>query len=406
MKARKIGAVILVFALLFATLCGCSPDYDRTTEKLLKKSKSMTFDNNLDFVEDEDRTSVAYQLIRSMSIKDKIGQLLIIEPDKLLSSETNNTYSVTQYMRTQYEKYPVAGFILMHDNIKDPSQLNYLTKELLTIGSIKSFIGVEEEGGEHLRIAGTNAFNIKKTPSMKDLAASENPEAAVREATAEISKYLFKYNINFDLAPVADVLTAKSGSIIGSRSFGSDPKKAAQLVTEAIKGLHDHQTMAAVKHFPGHGSVSGDSNIQFIDINKTWEEMLECEIVPFKAAVKAGADIIVVSHLTAQKVTGDDLPSSLSYEIMTKKLRQELGFNGVIMTESFSADVIASTYTPGTAAVTAIKAGADIVALSDSHKEAFNGILKALTEGTLSMKRINESVWRVLKLKEEYGLLQ
>ena len=405
MKAKKIGAVILIFALLFALLSGCAPDYDRTTEKLLKKSKTMTFDNNLDFVEDKDRTSVAYQLIRTMGIKEKIGQLLIIEPDKLLSSETNNTYSVTQYMRTQYEKYPVAGFILMHDNIKDPSQLNYLTKELLTIGSIKSFIGVEEEGGEHLRIAGTNAFNLKKTPSMKDLAATDNP-GEVKAAASEIAKYLFKYNINFDLAPVADVLTAKSGSIIGSRSFGSDPKKTAQLVSEAIKGLHEHQTIAAAKHFPGHGSVSGDSNIQIIDINKTWEEMLKCEIVPFKAAIEAGTDMIVVSHLTAQKVTGDDLPSSLSYEIMTKKLRQELGFNGVIMTESFSADVIANTYTPGTAAVIAIKAGADIVALSDSHKEAFNGILKALTDGTLSMKRINESVWRVLKLKEEYGLLQ
>ncbi len=405
MKAKKIGAVILIFALLFALLSGCAPDYDRTTEKLLKKSKTMTFDNNLDFVEDKDRTSVAYQLIRTMGIKEKIGQLLIIEPDKLLSSETNNTYSVTQYMRTQYEKYPVAGFILMHDNIKDPSQLNYLTKELLTIGSIKSFIGVEEEGGEHLRIAGTNAFNLKKTPSMKDLAATDNP-GEVKAAASEIAKYLFKYNINFDLAPVADVLTAKSGSIIGSRSFGSDPKKTAQLVSEAIKGLHEHQTIAATKHFPGHGSVSGDSNIQIIDINKTWEEMLKCEIVPFKAAIEAGTDMIVVSHLTAQKVTGDDLPSSLSYEIMTKKLRQELGFNGVIMTESFSADVIANTYTPGTAAVIAIKAGADIVALSDSHKEAFNGILKALTDGTLSMKRINESVWRVLKLKEEYGLLQ
>ena len=405
MKVRKIGALILIFVLLFVCLCGCAPDYDRATEKLLKKSKSITFDNNLDFVEDEDRTSVAYQIIRSMGVKEKIGQLLVIEPDVLLSNDSNNTYSVTQYMRNEYEKYPVAGFILMHDNIKNPSQLNYLTKELLTIGSIKSFIGVEEEGGDHLRIAGTNEFNLTKTPSMKDLAQNGEP-GEIKQAMSEIGKYLFTYNINFDLAPVADVLTAKSGSIIGSRSFGSDPAKAAQFVKAAVEGLHEHQIMSAAKHFPGHGSVSGDSNIQSIDINKTWEEMLESDIVPFKAAIEAGTDMIVVSHLAAQKVTGDDLPSSLSYEIMTKKLRQELGFDGIIMTDSFSADVIANTYTPGAAAVTAIKAGADIVALSDSYKEAFNSILKALNEGTLSMKRVNESVWRVLKTKEKYGLLQ
>lgn len=405
MKVQKIVACLMVFVILLLSMSGCTKDQETITEKLLKQSKSVNYDNDLDFIADKDRTSVAYQVIREMDVREKIGQLLIVEPDVLLSSAENNTYSVTQYMRNQYEKYPIGGFILMSDNIKDPSQLNYLTRDLVSIGKIKSFVGVEEEGGGYLRIAGARAFNLEKTPAMKEFGEGKT-DKGIETAADDMAKYLSKYSVNLNLAPDADVLTAKSGSIIGDRSFGSDPNKVAKFVKSAIEGFHKHDIMTAVKYFPGHGSVSGDSHIRFIDIDKTWEEMLKCEIIPFKAAIEAQTDMIIVSHLTVQKVSGDDLPSSLSYEIMTRKLRQELGFEGIIMTDSFSAEVIVKKFSSGTAALNSLKAGADLIALPEDYKEAFNTILKALNDGSLSMKRVNESVWRILQLKEKYGMLQ
>jgi beta-N-acetylhexosaminidase len=143
-----------------------------------------------------------------------------------------------------------------------------------------------------------------------------------------------------------------------------------------------------------------------VAVEKTWDELEACELIPFVAAINAGTDMIMAAHITAKNVTDDGLPASLSKEMITDKLRGELGYNGVVITDAMSMGAVTSEYTSAEAAVKAFTAGADIMLMPDDYKAAFKGIRDAVNDGTISMERLNESVLRILTLKEQYGILK
>lgn len=353
------------------------------------------------------------KILKSMTIEEKVGQLFIVRPETLDSKYTKkqaaNTkkYAVTKINKNitkSLKKYKVGGIVMFSKNIKNPKQITKLNKELQKNSKRKLFICVDEEGGSVARIANNKNFKVKKYPDMQKIGKSGKTSKA-KDVGYTIGKYLKKYEFNLDFAPVADVNTNPKNIVIGKRAFGSSPSLVSKMVDAEIKGFHKAEIMACVKHFPGHGDTKGDTHTGYVSIKKNWNALKKCEIVPFKKAFSSSTDMVMVAHITANKVSKDKLPASLSYNMITKKLRKELKYNGVVITDSMEMGAIADNYTSAESAVMAIKAGADVVLMPYDFKAAYNAVLKAVKSGKISEKRLNESVLRILKLKKKYGLI-
>ena len=162
--------------------------------------------------------------------------------------------------------------------------------------------------------------------------------------------------------------------------------------------------LCTLKHFPGHGDTGEDSHYGTATTNQTWEEMQAAALLPFEAGIAAGADVVMAAHITTPNATKDGLPASLSYTMLTERLRGELGFTGVICTDALEMKAISSHYAPADAAVAALNAGADILLMPADLCAAFEGVVQAVETGAVAEERLNESVRRILTLKEKAGV--
>jgi beta-N-acetylhexosaminidase len=358
--------------------------------------------------------SAAEELLNSMTLEEKIGQLFIIRPESLKPDLTPqqvhnpNKYAVTSLdaqMAEKLKNYHVGGIALFGKNIVSPEQLTALISTMQQNSKIPLFISTDEEGGSVSRVANAQNFDVPQHSNMQDIGATGDSREA-KKVGVTIGAYLKQYGFNLDFAPVADVNTNPENIVIGSRSFGSDPNLVADMVAAEIWGLHESGVMSCVKHYPGHGDTEGDTHEGFVSITKTWEELKDCELIPFIKAIALPTDMVMISHITAPNITSDKLPASLSYEMVQEKLRGELGFTGVIITDAMEMGAISNEYSSADSAVRAISAGIDIILMPGNFTDAYNGVLTAVQEGKISEERINESVLRILELKEQYGLLQ
>ena len=343
--------------------------------------------------------------LQSMSLTEKVGQLFLIRPDQLAvdlpleeihKSTAKGVKSMNKIMLDTLKKYPAGGFVLFAKNIASPEQLKNFTKELKNSSKIFPYIAIDEEGGRIARIANSKNFNVKKYKSTAEI--GKNGKA--REAAAEIGTYLKEYGFNFDFAPVADINTNPENIVIGDRAFGSEPEKVSELVGEFLDGLHSKGVAGSLKHFPGHGDTKGDTHAGSVNVYKTWEELLKAEIIPFKNNLNK-ADSVMIAHIIMKNILNDDLPATLSHEIITGKLRGELNYDGIVITDAMMMDAINKNYSSSEAAVMAIEAGNDIILMPYDYIEAFNGVVNAVKSGRISEKRIDESVMRILKLKNK-----
>ncbi|MEG2935309.1 MAG: glycoside hydrolase family 3 N-terminal domain-containing protein, partial [Clostridium sp.] len=241
--------------------------------------------------------------------------------------------------------------------------------------------------------------------SMEKIGATDNSKNA-KNVGLTLGSYLTQYGFNLNFAPVADVNTNPENIVIGKRSFGSNPSLVAEMVTAEIEGLHEAGIMSCVKHFPGHGDTKGDTHLGYVSVEKTWEALKTCELIPFSAAVSENTDMVMVAHITTPNITSDGLPASLSKEIIEERLRKELKYDGIVITDSMAMGAITEEFTSSESAVKAIWAGVDIILMPENFVEAYNGIYDAVNNGVISQLRIDESVLRILSLKEQYGLLK
>ena len=232
---------------------------------------------------------------------------------------------------------------------------------------------------------------------MESLAASGDPQL-VRAAAAQIGAYLAEYGFTMDLAPVADMNTNPQNVVIGDRAFGSDPDAVAPMVEAYLQGLHSRGVRGVLKHFPGHGDTEADSHYGTVTVQKTWEELRGAELIPFIRNLDA-SDAVMVAHINLPNVTDDGLPASLSRELIHDKLRRELGYEGLILTDSLSMGAVAKRYTAGQAAVLAFEAGNDVVLMPGNYVEAFESLLSAVESGQIPEERLDESVLRILRMK-------
>ncbi|MBE5816701.1 MAG: glycoside hydrolase family 3 protein [Clostridiales bacterium] len=398
MKKRFIGVVLL---LVLCWITGCSviptPDVGTPSATVSTPTPVVTPVPTPTPTPTPDPVLV---FMDGMTLKEKVCQLFIVSPEALTESTTAT--SLTQEMRDNYALYPVGGVTLFAKNIIDPSQVTRFNEDFTDLGDIPMFISVDEEGGVVARIANNKNFNVTKYKNAASVGSTGDTKNALQMGSA-IGGYLKKYGFNLNFAPVADVNTNPRNPIIGTRAFSNDPLVVAQMVSAVTQGFNSQGIIATYKHFPGHGDTKEDSHEGIAVSYKTADEMLNCEWLPFMEA-KAG-DMVMVGHVATPNINGDMIPATMSYNMVTTVLRGQLGFEGIVITDALDMGAITNNYTSAEAAVNVIKAGCDILLLPANHVGAIEGVISAVENGDISIERIDESVYRILKLKMEYGIL-
>ena len=248
------------------------------------------------------------------------------------------------------------------------------------------------------RIGGNPDFGEPVIGTMAEIGLTGDQSEAERVGET-LGQYLSELGFNVDFAPVADVITNPQNTVIGNRSFGTDCNRVAQMVVSELKGLQRYQVVGVVKHFPGHGATSEDTHTGDAVSEKELAEMMTNEIIPFQTAIDNQVEMIMVGHFSAPNITKDTLPCSLSPIIVNDLLRNQLNFQGVIITDALDMGAVAQTYDPRTAAIMAIDAGNDLLLMPEDFQLAYFGVLDAVKTGRISETRIDESVRRIIRLK-------
>lgn len=343
--------------------------------------------------------SRAEDILKDMSLYEKLCQLLILSPDTITGiSPTREADSIS---RAALEKFPVCGFSFSQENLKDREQTIHMLSGFQEMSKLPLFFALDEEGGTVWRVMGNSAMGTTRLDSMysyKDLGT----ETAFDNAKT-IAKDLTALGFNLDFAPVADVWSNPSNTIIGKRAYSDDFSQAALLVNAAAAGFRDGGIACTLKHFPGHGSTVQDSHKNLAVVERTAEELREAELLPFRAGIEAGADMIMVGHLLVEDLDPEN-PATLSYAIVTELLRGELGYNGVVITDSLGMGAL-SQYGEATRCRKAIEAGCDILLGITEPEDTLNALLQDVENGTLTEARIDESVLRILLLKIDRRLI-
>ena len=353
--------------------------------------------------------------LQKMTLREKVGQLFYVRPECLDTTIHFNQpgdvdassddikairlQAVNATMKGVNEKYPVGGIILYAHNIEDEAQLTAFISQIRALKG-SPLLCIDEEGGRVARIGNNANFGVETFKSMEAIGDTGDPQNAYHCGNA-IGTYLNRYGFDIDFAPVADVNTNPENIVIGARAFSSDPAVAAPMVTNYLQGLKDAGVTGCIKHFPGHGDTKADSHYGYAQTLKTWDEMLDCEMVTFKAGIQWGAQLIMTAHIGTPNVTGSDVPATMSPVILQDKLRRELGYQNIIVTDAMEMGAITLQYSNAEAAVGTLQAGADIVLGPQNFVGAFDAVVKAVEGGVLTEQRIDQSVRRILRLKRQ-----
>ena len=395
MKARDIKGrmqlkkrIRFLSVLLGATLalscigCGTTHNTDSTSQNI------------------PDKTDKVQQIVDSMSLEEKVAQLFLVQPEAIVDIGTAT--AAGDATKQAINKTPVGGFVYFSDNLQSEQQVQDMLRNVQKYSEdrigLPAFLSVDEEGGTVARVASTGRFDVTDVGDMAKIGASGDVQQA-RQAGETIGSYLSELGFNLDFAPDADVLTNPDNTVVKKRSFGSDPRVVSDMSLEVAQGLAQHQVYSVYKHFPGHGATAGDTHQGYAYTDKTLDELKQSELIPFENAIQNNAAFIMAAHISAPRVTGDDTPASLSKTMITDILRGQMGYDGIVVTDAMNMGAVTEQYTSAQAAVKALQAGADLVLMPEDFQEAYQGVLDAVKDGTLTEQRINESVTRIVKVK-------
>lgn len=338
--------------------------------------------------------------IASMTLEEKAAQLFIITPEALtgLPSVTK----AGEATRTALSKYPVGGLIFFESNIQSRQQVAEMLKKQQEYSreriGLPMFLSVDEEGGQVTRIASALGSEVETFPDIAEIGAAEDTDRAYQLGDA-IGEYLSDMGFNLDFAPVADVLTNPDNTVVKRRSYGSSPQVVSAMVISNLEGLQNRQIFGCIKHFPGHGATEGDTHQGYAYSDKSWEELKSNDIVPFQDSMEWGVKFVMVGHISLPQVTGNDTPASLSSYVIGHLLREELGYDGIVLTDALNMKAVTDQYDSSQAAVEAILAGNDMILMPKDFHSAYQGILDAIENGVISQNRLDESLRRILEVK-------
>lgn len=345
----------------------------------------LTYEDRLDaFVEAK---------IAEMSLEDKVVGLFIVTPEAITGVGT--AVRAGEGTQQALEKYPVGGLIYFRSNMQSADQLREMLGNSAQYAKSPLFLSVEEEGGDATQAASAGLLEAVEGAAQ---IGSTGDAANAYQAGVTIGSGLAGLGFNLDFAPVADLANVE-GSIMAERSYGPDAETAAGFVTAMMRGLEEQSVTACLKHFPGIGSTTEDMNSGRASTDRTMEEFLAEELKVFEAGIDAGAQMIMVGHLLAPALTGDNDPCIFSKELVTGILREQMGYDGVIITDSLSKAAITEYYSSDEAAIWALLAGCDMLLMPEDFQMAYEGVLTAVRNGNVSEERINDSLKRVYRIK-------
>ena len=359
-------------------------------------------------------------IIDKMTLEQKVAQLFVVSPETLTGVDSVQYAGDMTYQALQ--DYPVGGIVFAKDNIDSSSQFGTMTDNLQSyseeISGLPLFLAAAEEGGsasvlgnnDNLDEYYENSYSDDDSdyssssansvhsgaPSMSEIGRKDDSTNAY-EAGKSIGSLMSAYGLNLDLAPVADVLSGNSTGI-GNRTFGTDVQTVSDMALEVIRGIQEEDVNAAMKYFPGYGAASSNMS-GFPVINSSLDELKKKEFLPYSNAIAQGMDFVMVGHISVPNVTGDDTPASLSEKMISEVLRKDLGFKGIVMTDYLNDKTIVKNYGAADAAVKAIQAGADLLLEPDDLEAAYEGVLKAVKKGDITEDRLDESIYRILRVK-------
>lgn len=333
--------------------------------------------------------------VAGMTLEQKVAGLFFVTPEQLTG--VGQAVQAGEGTQEALATWPVGGLVYFKQNIQSEEQLREMLANTASYFTFPIFLGVDEEGGRVARVA--DALGLENVGPMADIGSTGDVQAAYT-ANQTIGTYLASYGFNVDFAPVADVLTNEDNAVIGDRAFSGDPQTVADMVAGAVEGLQSAGVSACLKHFPGHGDTAGDSHTGAAETDRTKEEMDAAEFLPFRSGIETGADMVMVGHISAPSLTdGEKIPASLSEEIITGILREELGYDGIVITDAMNMAAVTDYYEADVAAIMALKAGADMILMPEDFQQAYEGVLQAVQDGTISQERVDDSLKRIYRVK-------
>ncbi len=361
-----------------------------------------------------DPTDRVAEIMAGMSRREKVGQLFMTrvygsraESPAPAAVRANERYLGVADARELFERFPVGAVVYFAytGNLQRPRQIaalsNGIQRAALDAGTVPVLIGTDQEHGVIERL-GPPATRF---PGSMALGATRDPGLA-REAARVTGEDLRAVGIGQDLAPVADVNSNPANPVIGVRSFGSHPGLVSSLTAAQVAGFEgDAGVAATVKHFPGHGDTDIDSHLGLPTIRRSEADWWALDAPPFEAALEAGVDVVMTAHVRVPSLDPSGRPATLSRPILTELLRERMGFEGVIMTDSLTMAAVRERYGDARVPMLALRAGADILADPPDLALAFRSVLAAVEQGDIGEERLDQSVERVLHLKERLGLL-
>jgi beta-N-acetylhexosaminidase len=400
---RRYAALLLlpVLFLMFMTAKALSHNRTKESAETSASPADAQHSSSLSTLTPEQNKWVESSL-HQMSIEEKVGQLLFTTYHGSFTATDSETYA--QLMHDINDLH-VGGFItITHGSplgiVKDQAYPTaVLANQLQSKSKIPLLIGADYERGTAMRQDEGTSF-----PTAMALAAAGNPKDAytMGKITALEARAV---GVQWVYAPVSDVNNNPGNPIINTRSFGEDPARVSEFVSEFIRGVQENGALATAKHFPGHGDTATDSHIDLPVIKADRERMEHLELVPFRAAIAAGVGSIMTGHLNVPAFEPDPAtPATLSPHILTDLLRKELGFQGLVITDALDMGGITVRYAPGDAAVRAFLAGADALLMPPVPDAAYQALLAAAKSGRISQERLDASLRRILQAKARLGL--
>ena len=341
-----------------------------------------------------------------MTLREKVGQLMMPFVLGNFAPEGSETHDRIVNI---IEEESVGGLIM---SVGSPSEVavklndlqNHSKYPLLVAADLETGAGFRFRGAVHIptniALGGATTF-----PSLMAFGATGDPRHAYQlgRITALEARAM---GVHVPFAPVLDVNNNPDNPIINIRSFGEDPNAVADLGVALVRGLQDYGAVATGKHFPGHGDTGTDSHLALPIIQVGRERLDAIELVPFRAAIAAGIQGIMTAHIAVPAISGETIPATVSHRVLTGLLRAEMGFDGIVFTDAMDMAAVTRLFPRGEAAVRAVLAGADVILMPNDVKQAIDAIVLAIDEERLTEGRIDESVRRLLRLKEDLGLAE
>lgn len=321
-------------------------------------------------------------LISEMTLEEKVAGMFIVTPEALTG--VNLAVQAKDGTKKAIEENPVGGLIYSDKNYKSADQFMQMLSNTRGYSKYPLFFAVQREVGK------SKTFGIDQTASASELTSTD----VVSEAYAVIADRLIGLGINMNFAPVADVVSEEGNKSLQGRTFGSDATSAAPLVNAAVNSLQSRGVSAVIQTFPGEGSIDKSGQI-----TKSLEELGNSDFIAYQMAINNGVDFVMISNATAPELSGDDMPCVFSRKVVNDYLRNQLGFNGVVITSKLNEKTITDRVSSKDVSVLAVMAGADVLLCPADYQAAYKGIMEAIEAGMITEDRIDQSLHRIYKVK-------